>query len=521
MLICAAFAAHAWALHFTADDAYISFRYADNWAKGNGCVYQPGERVEGYTNFGWIALLAASRWAGADIELAAVTLGLASGVALLVCLFRFCSQRLSPAYGLGCCALLAMFGPMAAWTSAGLETASFSLLVFLSVTSFVKGLRTGQLRFSTGVLFALTALTRPDGVLVAVGLMLAAVAVRPRCLRSAWRPGLSFAFIGVPYFIWRLAYYGQFWPNTYYVKVATVTTFGLGRAYLFWFVREYPFVLLALLPLAAAAWQMVRGRVRDRDEETAVCFGLVTILYMAYVVRTDGDWMPLYRRFVPLLPLISYLVAASVAMVNRALAQSPSRAIGRLWRPALASGVLLSAVDLAMPSIEEAMGFQRSTYECHGITAMRELTRAGKEIGLWLRSHALPEDRVATRAAGALAYFSGLVTIGFHGLTDAHLARHGDVSRFGWPGHKINASHEYILSKHPTFIIEHPTIGVAPSDKVDPSTLYPGFVSVVFSLGESGRFAGCAMRTSEFERRAERLPAGGFALKRRAEGGAR
>ncbi len=32
---------------FTIDDAYISFRYAENLANGNGLVYNVGERVEG------------------------------------------------------------------------------------------------------------------------------------------------------------------------------------------------------------------------------------------------------------------------------------------------------------------------------------------------------------------------------------------------------------------------------------------------------------------------------------------
>jgi hypothetical protein len=36
---------------FTSDDAYISFRYAQNLADGHGPVWNPGERVEGYTTW--------------------------------------------------------------------------------------------------------------------------------------------------------------------------------------------------------------------------------------------------------------------------------------------------------------------------------------------------------------------------------------------------------------------------------------------------------------------------------------
>lgn len=33
------------------EDAFISFRYARNLVDGHGLVFNPGERVEGYTNF--------------------------------------------------------------------------------------------------------------------------------------------------------------------------------------------------------------------------------------------------------------------------------------------------------------------------------------------------------------------------------------------------------------------------------------------------------------------------------------
>ena len=41
---------------FAIDDAYISLRYAENWANGYGPVFNPGERVEGYTNFLLVAI---------------------------------------------------------------------------------------------------------------------------------------------------------------------------------------------------------------------------------------------------------------------------------------------------------------------------------------------------------------------------------------------------------------------------------------------------------------------------------
>ena len=42
-----------------ADDAYISFRYAENLVRGEGLVYNPGERVEGYSNLLHVLISAA------------------------------------------------------------------------------------------------------------------------------------------------------------------------------------------------------------------------------------------------------------------------------------------------------------------------------------------------------------------------------------------------------------------------------------------------------------------------------
>ena len=50
----------------TQDDAYISFRYADNLVNGHGLVFNPGERVEGITNLLWTVLFVPVLAAGLD-----------------------------------------------------------------------------------------------------------------------------------------------------------------------------------------------------------------------------------------------------------------------------------------------------------------------------------------------------------------------------------------------------------------------------------------------------------------------
>ncbi len=51
----------AWQLRFFVDDAFIAFRYAENWAAGLGPVYHAGELVEGYSDLAWVFLLSLAK----------------------------------------------------------------------------------------------------------------------------------------------------------------------------------------------------------------------------------------------------------------------------------------------------------------------------------------------------------------------------------------------------------------------------------------------------------------------------
>jgi hypothetical protein len=82
---------HIAIVDYSADDGFISFRYADHLARGQGLVYNIGERVEGYTNFLWVALLAAARFAmpAVDLPQAARIAGTAATLLVIVLAFGF------------------------------------------------------------------------------------------------------------------------------------------------------------------------------------------------------------------------------------------------------------------------------------------------------------------------------------------------------------------------------------------------------------------------------------------------
>ncbi len=125
---------------FLGDDGFISFRYARHLAEGQGLVWNAGERVEGYTNFLWVVLMAGALRLGLRPEVVANVLGIASGTALLVALLVFAARRAgwrNPIVWLAPLTL-ATSRSFTAWCTGGLETQLFTLLVFLASVAFLR-----------------------------------------------------------------------------------------------------------------------------------------------------------------------------------------------------------------------------------------------------------------------------------------------------------------------------------------------------------------------------------------------
>ena len=126
---------------FTVDDAFISFRYAENFANGDGLVFNKGQYVEGYTNFLWVVLLGVFNKLGFDIPKTSLFLGGLFSLLTLPGVYAISSiisrkRRFPPS-----AALLMAFAGLALagsysfgiWAVAGLETPLFMCLLTWAV----------------------------------------------------------------------------------------------------------------------------------------------------------------------------------------------------------------------------------------------------------------------------------------------------------------------------------------------------------------------------------------------------
>ena len=128
----AVFLGESWTRHAQLDDAYISYRYADNLVSGAGLVYNPGHRVEGITNLLWALLVAAGMALGVKANEAGHALGLITGAGALVATDLYAAAGL-PRPRLWTAALAPWIVlssvSFALWSTSGMETPLFAALL--------------------------------------------------------------------------------------------------------------------------------------------------------------------------------------------------------------------------------------------------------------------------------------------------------------------------------------------------------------------------------------------------------
>lgn len=431
-----AFVAHAriyW--QWTEDDAFISFRYAANLAQGHGLVFNPGERVEGYSNFTWVLLAAGALRHGGDPEQIAKVAGLLSGLLALV-LSWVLARRLAPNGRV--VALLAAFhlaiSPVLVQHSvSGLETPFFALLLIAAVLLAAAEPR-GWVRAALVAVSLVLAMTRPEGPFTA-GVVLAARALDARFRGGAWRAAVgdlvAWGLLFGAYFVWRWQYFGQPFPNTFYAK-AKGGTHGLidGAQYVLSFARDSGgalFLGLALVPLAAG--RVSRSYVIALAAASAVIF---------FAFASGGDWMFHYRFLAHGLPVLLALVAAGLDVVLSMPRPGTLRAV---FTYAGLSALLL-ATHLSIANTE--LGIARTVLPA--LARHNYLSQNYEELGRWFHDNTPPEASIAISDVGAVGYFSERHILDMFGLIDPHIAHLRGRMHY-------KADPQYILSKAPEYIV--------------------------------------------------------------------
>lgn len=289
------------------DDAFISFRYAENFVRGSGLVYNVNEHVEGYTNFLWTIWIAFGLSLGVDAETWAVAWGIVFYAATILLLisyhFRLKEDLKQTRFTVPVAALLgALHADWMIYATSGLETSLLTFLVVAGYLLLVNSRNSHVFLVAAGLLFALSSLTRPDAVIFGSIAFLFVLAVKRPSIRSAFLFSIPMICILVPFLLWRLSYYGDIFPNTYYAKSGNLSWYSQGLFY-FWLYFQKYWILFSGILLVLPALFKNKTRIR-KDGALALAF---TMAYSFYVIRVGGDFM-YGRLLIPITPFLLILL---------------------------------------------------------------------------------------------------------------------------------------------------------------------------------------------------------------------
>ncbi|MDX2177407.1 MAG: hypothetical protein SF028_13155 [Candidatus Sumerlaeia bacterium] len=446
-IACAWVAALAWAnRNVVIDDPWITFRYARNLLDGHGFAFNPGDPLEGYSNFLWVLLSALSLALNVEpLDTARAVSALAAfGLLALLC---FVAPGMHPGRdeprrphgSLLATLLLGSCYPLAAWVAGGLETVAQAFLAMALAVASAAAVDRGSRLAAACAFAALSALLllRPEGPMyaavpvVALGLALFGSAERRAGAKPLAAALLGAAVVLALYTWWRHATFGTIVANTVSAKIGgdPLAAARSGLRYLGGYFLGAPALLLAFA--AAGAWRAWRHR-SEADPVFALA-GALAALQLSFAVAVGGDWMPGYRFLVPALAPLCLLAAFGLGM-------APKFAAGVAALFLMLAGVLDAKNDKGVPAL--AVGLSTARWVADG----RPLVQPLVDIGWELRALSQADDTIAMSEAGVVPYYSGLRLIDMLGLVDREIAE-------GDGGLHAEYDADSVLRRAPRFIL--------------------------------------------------------------------
>lgn len=450
------------------DDPLIVFRYAINFHAGLGWVVNSGQRVNGCTSwFGLFLVTGLTEFLSSDQAVVALkVLGMGCGMIVLWKSQQLARILLPEATTLTALAplLLAYRSDFALSMTNGLET-SFGCAFLLCGLIALQRAWNEDHRYSewTGLLYlVLAGLSRPELSVLYPLLVGIKIWNKERVnYRAAALYFLPFTIVG----LFSLVFYHSLLPNTYFAKRVDVPT-GLiyGGAYAMKYLMA-PTVLVpglfSLLCLGAAAARPARfNRI----------FFVTLALYLAFLLRTSGDWMVDGRLAMPILPLavVSWLVGLRVAYVEALVVRKISRA---LYFLVVGTGLTLLTLggycdsrqrDAAIAKYSRIRSIGNSLQTSAPLSEwMCGAPDGRRKVADWIAQNVKPGQTVAMPEMGLITCLNpGVNFMDLDGLTDTTIARLPGYLHTPYGAHvgldwdNLNSSMgQYLESKRPDYVV--------------------------------------------------------------------
>jgi hypothetical protein len=257
---------------------------------------------------------------------------------------------------------------------------------------------------------------------------------------------------------WRLYYYGEWLPNTFYVKVNKVEYIDRGWPFFVSFARDSFFYLWGPVAFAAIA-------IGDLVSFSILAYAAAYVLYTIWV---GGDWMG-YRFYQHLLPLLSVPLGVMLARSFDALPsrnrrpRTSRRPLNRLAAVAMVIAVVAAIAATAFKTYNEGRATRLTMGELDNYDEMDTPEAWAVDIGWGLDRILRPDEAASASFAGFTAVYTDRTVVDSLGLTDKYVARLPAVR--GGPGHEKFAPPEYLASRNVLLVNPWPGRSVADSNR--------------------------------------------------------
>jgi len=435
---------------YTNDDSYISLRYAKNCADGNGLVYNPGDRVEGYSNFLWVLLEALLFKSGMDAE---------SGIKLagfILAVFTVCLLWLRPAGKTAYIfvgTLLVFQSSFWLWSWAGLETPLFTFLMLAAVLRFRDELSQSKKFPLSAIAFFFLSITRPEGILFV--LVSGIFIVFKYGFRNIITRGPIFWYLisfggYLIYWVLRYQYYGYPFPNSFYVKTGGgIPQYIQGLHYLnffFWSEGYYPLIIISLV--------IYLIRIRSAALQFHYIPALLAMQFV-FIVYAGGDQFPFFRFMVPVSPILYVFYIEQILVTDIEHVSIHKNSFRSKFH---LKGIVLQVLVMTFAFIWwlTMTVDQKNYWIKRGFNLVQYQETIRTEILIptaeYLKAKTTGKEVIAVGWAGTIPYYSGLKTIDMLGINDTHIAHRElpwDERFFGHVKHDV----PYVLSLKPDYVI--------------------------------------------------------------------
>lgn len=400
---------------FTAEDAFITYRYSETLVDSGALVYNPGEAINALTS-PLHAIISAALYAATGQTVMSnkvMAILFLTGVTLLIW-YRFKAQ---PHWQLLALSLLVLPPSVLLWTLGGLETPILlllaTLMAWMSDRARAQGMNL-RLLCVLGLLASFAFLTRYDSILFSLPI-LAYAAFRSRSAWNVVMAGAVAAILPLTWFAFSLWFYGDLLPTSFYVKTpdGSLENLAYNAVYIATYL-QYVGLIPAMALAIAQLWlrrRVVQTVSLQLKRQWWLYLGLALEITYGLMIATH-HMMFSSRYFVPFLPTAVLLV------VDFVRASEPPAAT-RASHKATALFLVFVGGLVGLQLYQEAYTYDRSVnglapigeYRALGVREYVDFTRILRQEGLDIEAHWMTvEDslrrppRILTYAAGVLPY---------------------------------------------------------------------------------------------------------------------